>query len=172
MRHQQTWCRQRATYMLGHWSLLSWNPEPTMLEEAQHRRPHAERIPAIPAEPRHWLTQQITTTSYWAQAGPTEVPSQSKETLRSKLFWATKCLRMVCYATIGSQFSTVLEDDSPEELPLLPLWCPGNWGSLCQKACVLRFLLKDWEHWLLHQDLGFIELFMCKGWRHHSLSPT
>lgn len=156
MRHQQIWCRQTTSYVPGRWSLPSWNPEPTRLEEAQHKRPYEGRIPTIPAEPRHWLTQQITTTPHWAQVSPAEVPSQSKETLRSRRFWATKGFRVVCYTTIGSQSSTVLENDSPGKSPLLPLGGPGNWGSLCQKAFVLGFLLKDWERWLLHQDLGFV----------------
>lgn len=38
----------------------------------------------------------------------------------------------------------VLNDDLPGELPLLPLWYPGNLRSLCQIAYVLGFLLKDW----------------------------
>lgn len=67
---------------------------------------------------------------------------------------------MVCYVTIGNQYSIVLDDDSPGELPLLPLWYPGNLRSLCQSAYVLGFLLKDWASFSFScvNDKGTISL--------------
>lgn len=67
---------------------------------------------------------------------------------------------MVCYVTIGNQYSIVLDDDSSGELPLLPLWYPGNLRSFCQSAYVLGFLLKDWASFSFScvNDKGTISL--------------
>ena len=51
---------------------------------------------------------------------------------------------MVCYATIGNSYGTVLDDDSPGELPPTCV-LPRPLESLSQNACVLGFLLEHWE---------------------------
>lgn len=123
----------KARHMLVHWGLPSWNPEPTMLEEAQPKRPSGARIPATPAAPRHWPTQQTAATSHRAQVRPAEVPGQSKGSLRRKLFQATKCFRVVCYVTTGGETAGCLPMTHWESCATTAV-IPGELGILKPKS--------------------------------------
>lgn len=79
---------------------------------------HGERIPN---ENRHWLTQELTAAS-WMSPGKTSRTAVNPKNYR-EIRCCFKCFMVVCYGC-----SEALDHDSHGELPLLPLWCPGNWG--------------------------------------------